>query len=252
LPYYQQLKGLIVAHIERDGLQPGDLLPSEAELCQQHRVSRTVVRQAIGDLVSEGLLTRMRGKGTFVARPKLREQFMESTVGFFEDLTAHGRGVSNQVLSVDLVEASPHIAEALGLAVTSRVIELVRLRSVNDESLALTKSYLNSSSEDLLKDLCRANLARTSLYRFLEDRWNLRIESGQRSLGATKAKGMVARLLQVRSGEPVLHIESTARDGLGNALEYFEAWHRADRTRLEMNLVREQRPLAAGFARVPQ
>jgi GntR family transcriptional regulator len=248
VPYYQQLKRLIVEQIDRDALQPGDLLPSEAELCERYDVSRTVVRQAVGDLVNEGLLHRMRGKGTFVARPKLSEQFMESTVGFFEDLTTRGHTVVSQVLSLDLVEAGSRVAESLGVAEKTPCIELVRLRSVNDQVVAFTKSYINSSSQELFDDLRRADLTTTSLYRVLEERWDMRIELGHRSLEAIKAKGMLARLLQIRSGEPVLYIESVGRDASGRALEYFQAWHRADRTRLEMNVVRDHRPASPDFA----
>ena len=113
IPYYEQLKRLIVQQIAADGLEPGDLLPSEGELCERYGVSRTVVRQAVGDLVNEGLLQRMRGKGTFVGRPKLREQFIESTVGFFEDLTARGETVESVVLSLELVPATAKVAKAL-------------------------------------------------------------------------------------------------------------------------------------------
>jgi GntR family transcriptional regulator len=242
VPYYEQLKRLLAQQIEDEGLEPGALLPSEGELCERYDVSRTVVRQATGELVNEGLLHRMRGKGTFVARPKLREQFIESTVGFFEDLTGQGHEVISDVLSVDLVEASPKVAEALGVAERTPCIELVRLRSVNDEVVAFTKSYINTSSRDLLEDLRSRDLTGMSLYRVLEDHWNMSIESGHRSLEATKAKGMLAKMLQVRSGEPVLYIESVGCDRAGNAVEYFQAWHRADRTRLEMNVVRNRRP----------
>ncbi|GII81831.1 transcriptional regulator [Sphaerisporangium rufum] len=247
VPYYEQLKRLIVQQIDTEGLQPGDLLPSEIELCDRYDVSRTVVRQAIGDLVNEGLLHRMRGKGTFVARPKLREQFIESTLGFFEDMTTRGHKVVSDVLSLDLVEAGSKVAEALSVPEKTLCIELVRLRSVNDETVAFTKSYVNSSSKELLADLRQAELSTTSLYRVLEDNWEMRIESGHRSLEASKAKGMLARLLHIRSGEPVLYIESVGHDGNGKAVEYFQAWHRADRTRLEMNVVRDRRPASTDF-----
>jgi GntR family transcriptional regulator len=247
VPYYEQLKHLILQEIELKGLQPGDLLPSEVEFCQEYDVSRTVVRQAIGDLVNEGMLHRMRGKGTFVARPKLREQFMESTVGFFEDLTAQGHRVASEVLSLDLVEAGDRIAQALEVAVNAPVIELVRLRSVNDEVVTFTKSYVNSSSRELLADLRAADLTKTSLYRLLEDNWNLRIDSGQRSIEATKAKGMLATILELRAGEPVLFIESIGRDSAERPVEFFLAWHRADRTRLEMHVVRDNRRVTDDF-----
>jgi GntR family transcriptional regulator len=241
IPYYEQLKRLIVQQIAADGLEPGHLLPSEGELCERYGVSRTVVRQAVGDLVNEGVLQRMRGKGTFVGRPKLREQFIESTVGFFEDLTAHGQTVASVVLSLDLVSATEKVAKALEMETGEQCIELSRVRSVNGDVVALANSYINSSDTRLLTDLRSADLTTASLYRFLEERWNMRIESGHRSLEGTTAKGVVARVLELRQGAPLLYIESVGRDARGVPVEHFQAWHRADRTRLEMDVVREKR-----------
>ena len=77
LPYYVQLKQILVKAIEQGELKPGDMLPTEAELCDRYRVSRTVVRQALGEMVSEGRLYRLRGKGTFVTGQKLSERFLD-------------------------------------------------------------------------------------------------------------------------------------------------------------------------------
>jgi GntR family transcriptional regulator len=248
MPYYEQLKDLLLEQIQRDGLKPGDLLPSEAEIGDQYGVSRTVVRQAIGDLVNDGLLYRMRGKGTFISRPKLREQFMETTAGFFEDLNAKGHRVESSVLSLGLVDAPTKVAKALNLGKGVPCIELVRLRSVNSEVVAFTKSYLGSSQRGLLEDLEAADLRRTSLYQFLEERWAIMIASAQRFVEATRADAKLARLLGVRSGDPVLYIEAVGRDATGTAIEHFEAWHRADRTRLEIDVFRQRGGATTGVS----
>jgi len=239
VPYYEQLKHLILEEITAKELQPGDLLPSEIEMCERYDVSRTVVRQAVGELVNEGLLQRMRGKGTYLAKPKLREQFMESTVGFFEDMTASGYEVESRVLSCQLTEPSPKVVEALELDSATSVIELVRLRSVNHEVVAFTRSYLRSSDPALLQVLTNADLGRQSLYRVLQERWGLVIASGRRSLEAAAAEGVLAQHLGIRAGDPVLSIESVGRDVSGAVVEYFQAWHRADRTRIEIDVVRD-------------
>jgi GntR family transcriptional regulator len=241
VPYYQQVKRLVARRIQRDHMSTGDLLPSEAELCEIYGVSRTVVRQAIGDLVNEGLLQRMRGKGTFVAGVKLREQFMESTVGFFEDMTARGHRVTSKIMSADFFEADDKVAEALDIDPGSTCIELVRLRSVNGEVVAFTKSYIRSDSEALLADLRGRDIPGGSLYRLLEDRWHMRINSGHRSLEIAKADRKLAGLLEIRTGDPVMAIESVGRDSMGKPIEYFNAWHRGDRVRFEMDVVRSRR-----------
>jgi GntR family transcriptional regulator len=240
LPYYVQVKRLLLHEIESADLQPGDLLPSEQELCQRFDVSRTVIRQALGELVNEGRLYRMRGKGTFIAKPKLQEQFIESTVGFFEDLTSRGHRVDSRVMSCEVVAASDRVANALEIETGAKCIELVRLRLVNGEVIAFTKSYLPHFDAEFFEKLTSADLGPVSLYRFLEEEWGLQIDSGHRSLEAVAASPMLARLLEIETGEPALSIESIGRDASGRVVEYFQAWHRGDRTRLEMDVVRGQ------------
>src|SRR5438046_480421 len=73
-PKYYKLKEII--REEYSAWDPGEPIPSEAELCQMHGVSRTTVRKALDDLTNEGLLYRIQGKGTFVAAPRVRERFV--------------------------------------------------------------------------------------------------------------------------------------------------------------------------------
>ena len=73
VPLYNQLVAIIKRHISAGILVPGDLLPSESELCKALSISRSTVRQAIGALESEGLVVRRQGKGTFVAEPKVHQ-----------------------------------------------------------------------------------------------------------------------------------------------------------------------------------
>ncbi|RYC05924.1 GntR family transcriptional regulator [Nocardioides zhouii] len=247
LPYYEQLKQLLLAEIAHNDLKPGHLMPSEAEMCARYGVSRTVVRQAVGELVSEGILQRMRGKGTFVARPKLSEQFMESTVGFFEDMTGHGHSVTSTVLSVDRIEVPDLVRERTGNTTATHCTEIVRLRAVDHEVVAFTKSYLNNDDPALLEHLRSVDLTSASLYQILEDSFGLRIESGHRSIEATAASSMMAKLLDVRPGEPLLYIESVGQTAQGTVAEFFRAWHRADRLKIEMDVVRSKR----GPARLP-
>ena len=80
VPYYYQLEQLLREKIENGKLKPGDILPSEAELCSTFKVSRTVVRQALNKLTQDGLVYKEKGKGTFVAKPKLQEKFVQRTL----------------------------------------------------------------------------------------------------------------------------------------------------------------------------
>ncbi len=72
IPYYLQMKNALLEHIKKQILQPGDILPSEAQLGKQFNVSRTVVRQALMELEYEGLIYKRKGKGAFISEPKVK------------------------------------------------------------------------------------------------------------------------------------------------------------------------------------
>src|SRR6188508_2533234 len=90
VPYYAQLQEILAEQIRQGTWPPGHLLPSEAELCARFGVSRTVVRQALSELVHEGLIVREQGKGSFVAQPKISEGLVQRLTGFYEDMAQRG------------------------------------------------------------------------------------------------------------------------------------------------------------------
>ena len=95
---YDQLRQLIIDGIARDGLQPGDPLPGEHRLCERYGISRTVVRQALAQLEHEGLVERVKGKGTFVSRPRTSESLVHTLVGLYDDVERRGGHVHSDVL----------------------------------------------------------------------------------------------------------------------------------------------------------
>jgi GntR family transcriptional regulator len=86
IPFYIQLKEILETRITQGEWQPGDRLPSEQELCDAYDVSRTVVRQTLLKMESDGLIVKHRGKGSFVAKPKIRENLVQKLTGFYQDM----------------------------------------------------------------------------------------------------------------------------------------------------------------------
>src|ERR1035437_4327552 len=89
LPIYLQLEGLIRDKLDNGEWPPGAMLPSERQLCEVYGVARMTVRQAISNLIAKGLLSRVQGRGTFVARPPLRQSLSKLT-SFSEDMRDRG------------------------------------------------------------------------------------------------------------------------------------------------------------------
>src|SRR5512146_367825 len=90
IPYYVQLIEVLKSQIAHEVWKPGQQIPGEPELCKIYGISRTVVRQALSEMEREGLIERRKGKGTFVALPKISESLAQKLTGFYEDMVARG------------------------------------------------------------------------------------------------------------------------------------------------------------------
>lgn len=239
IPYYIQVKDIIRSRIKDGTWAVGDRLPSEAELCAMFNVSRTVIRQALQDLIHEGLIRRRKGKGSFVAASKISEQLAQKLTGFYQDMVGQGLQPVTTVLQQHIIPATAEIAEPLGLAVDAPVIEIVRLRSVQQVPVVLVTTYLPYT---LCPKLVSEDLNNQSLYELLENRYHLYIARGRRTIHAVLAEGQEAKLLEVNKGAPLFRLESISFLPDGTPIEYYIAFHRGDRTQFDVELIRTREP----------
>ncbi|MDH5132424.1 MULTISPECIES: GntR family transcriptional regulator [unclassified Microbacterium] len=235
-PMYDQLRQLIIDGIARDGLQPGDPLPGEHRLCERYGISRTVVRQALAQLEHEGLVERVKGKGTFVSRPRTSESLVHTLVGLYDDVERRGGHVHSDVLRHEQTVADEEVALALEVPVGSPVIVLERLRHVDGEPWSLSTTWM---PEAVGAVTLGADLTEASLYRLLADH-GIIATHGVRSAEATVATHEQAQHLGVSAGSALLRLRSISRSEDGVPIEYFIAYHRGDRSRFEFQLQREQ------------
>jgi GntR family transcriptional regulator len=131
--------------------QPGDRLPSEAELCEQFGVSRMTARQAVQLLAADGLVERRRGAGTFVrSHPVLRD--LGSPLSFTGSMRARGMTASSKTLEWSEVKSSRDEADALGLEVGDEVYRLERLRLADGTPMAIERVVMPSELALALSD----------------------------------------------------------------------------------------------------
>jgi GntR family transcriptional regulator len=237
LPYYYQLEEILRERIESGNWTPDQQVPSERELCEGFSVSRTVVRQALNELVNKGFLYRRKGKGTFVAQPKVNESLIQKLTGFYEDMVERGYEPETQVLLQQVSPANQKIAEKLAIPEGTPVIEIERLRSIRKEPILLVTTYLPYA---LCPGLLQENLANQSLYSLLENKWNCHIVRGRRTIEAVAANEREARLLKVKRRAPLVLLDSVSYLEDGRPIEYFHAVHRGDRARFEVELIRDR------------
>lgn len=235
IPYYIQLIEVLKGKINRGEWKPGQQILSEPELCETFQVSRTVVRQALREIELEGLVVRRKGKGTFIAEPKIDESLAQKLTGFYHDMIERGLTPVTHVLRQAVIPAEAKVAEFLKIPPETPVIELYRLRFVNDEPIVLVASYLPYA---LCAPVADADFSNQSLYDFLERECGLLIASGRRYIEAVKASDAEAKLLQMEKGDPLIRLESISFLEDGTPIEYYIAYHRGDRSRFEVELVR--------------
>lgn len=235
VPFYVQVHDALKEFIGHGDINPGDQLPSEPELCRLFDVSRTVIRQALRGLENEGLIVRQKGRGTFIAEPKIGESLFQELTGFYQDMAKKGRSPVSRVLKQEIIPATAKVATFLQLAPETPVIRVDRVRYVEDEPIVLVTTYLPHA---LCPGLVEIDLTYRSLYTYLEETYLLVIERGRRILEAVIAGEYEARLLQVNEGAPLISLESISYLEDGTPLEYYKALHRGDRSVFEVELVR--------------
>ncbi len=237
IPYYVQVHDAIKEWVVHTDSLPGDRLPSEPELCRRFDVSRTVIRQALRGLEHEGLIIRRKGRGTFIAEPKIGESLFQELTGFHQDMSSKGHSLMSKVLKQAVIPASAKVASFLQLNPGTPVIQVDRVRYVDDEPIVVVTTYLPFS---LCPEVVETDLTHQSLYMFLEETYGLVIARGRRVLEAVLATEYDAGLLGVSEAAPLISLESVSYLEDGTPIEYYHALHRGDRSMFEVELIRKR------------
>lgn len=225
MPLYRQLEELIQSNIETGVWNHGQLIPSESELIKQFGVSRTTVRQALGALVSYGILKREQGRGTFVAESKFEHPLTEVT-SFTRDIQRKGHKPGSITLFAEEVVPSARVATKLELKEGETVIRLERLRTVDGEPVGLHTSSLVTSLVPGL-DIAELRNNDVSLYEILLSRLKVPMSEAIDTLEASVTDDCRSRLLGVPKGSPVLRVERVAYLTNGRPVEHGEMIYNA-------------------------
>ncbi|MCX6056184.1 MAG: GntR family transcriptional regulator [Chloroflexi bacterium] len=239
IPYYIQLMDILQEKVHQKTWSPGDQIPGEQDLCEIYSVSRTVVRQALGELEIEGVITRRKGKGTFIALPKINEGLVQKLTGFYQDMVERGLNPITKVLHQSVTPSNEKVARFLNINPGEKVVDIQRLRFINDEPIQLVTTYI---PYEICPTLATVDLTNRSLYEFLEKEGGIFLSKGCRYIEAVLANETEAALLGIDRGAPLLMLDSISFSEGGRPIEYYHALHRGDRSRFEVELLRMRDP----------
>ncbi|MCA9690801.1 MAG: GntR family transcriptional regulator [Nannocystaceae bacterium] len=237
LPLYHQLKLILVSRIERGDYRPGDLIPGEQELQDRFGLSRTTVRQALREMELEGLVTRYRGRGTFVARPRSGNG-PEFSAGLLSTSDAPPT-TGWRVLSATQVGATPELAELFGVAPKTAVFRLERVRLADGAAVGHTISHVSPAVKG---PFLEATFGAGTSLDYLRPKGVVDNSTTERVLGAVLADDSVAAILDVAPGSPLLQIRRVLYNAEGKPIEQFVGMFRGDRFQFRVADLERRRP----------
>ena len=230
VPNYFRLESHLRESIRNGDLKPGNPIPPESHLCQQYSVSRTTVRQALSRLVYDGLIVRHRGRGSFVAEPRLEHS--KPFLSFEEEMLACGATTGIKLLDMRTEPVEGRAAENLGLPAGTAVMVLERLRLVNGQVVGYEIRYLPGQiGKALTPDEIHNQPLVPALRRILgKPRTRLSL-----NVTASTARGKEARVLEAKIGAPVLVREHTWYYEPEGPMQYGKSIFRGDRYQMSVD-----------------
>ncbi|GAA3240022.1 GntR family transcriptional regulator [Actinocorallia longicatena] len=231
VPKYVQLRGLLLDLVDEADLQVDAPMPSERDLCVRYALSRMTVRQAVDQLVAEGRLYRVPGKGTFVARPKI-DMPLRLSSSFTAEMRSRGLAPGAVDLSHRTIPATGHIARGLNLPQGASVHVLERLRTADGTPMAIERCHIPAALAPGLLDI---RLTGQSLYTVLERTFGIVFDSGDQTVEAAIADPADADLLNLPHPSAVLLLRRRSYQA-ATCAELTESTYRADRYQLHTAL----------------
>jgi GntR family transcriptional regulator len=207
----------------------GSLIPSERDLGENFGISRMTVRQALNQLVQEGILNREKGRGTFVSRSKLEQK---NIMSFSEAVRQKGLVPYAKVLRFDSVETSADVKEALGLMDDEKVYVLKRLRLASLVPVGIEEDFI---PQKYCTGLGKLDLT-GSLYRIIKEVYSYSINYVDNVIEASRPTREEKELLELSSGIPVIRVTGVNYTDSGIRLFYERSVYRSDEYKYSMRV----------------
>lgn len=237
MPKYYIIKNKIINMINSEEFSEDGLIPSERELMTRFNVSRITVKRAIDELVNEGYLYRIQGKGTFIKSDEGNHDLV-SLMSCTEDILRMGMTPSKKLIYHSVQEADVVRVKRLQLIKGDMVLVLKRVYYADNEPLNYTTTYLPCK---LFPGIENYDFGKESIYDVIENKYGVKITKTQRTLEAVLAMDDVADYLELEQKEPVILFRAITMgviNGKEIPIETFKSFYRTDRFKFHINQVK--------------
>jgi GntR family transcriptional regulator len=223
-PLYVQLKEEIISAIQDGKYKPGDLLPSQRSIADSHDMSHMTVRRAINELINEGVIYSIQGKGIYVAQQKVASEY-GSLQGLDQQLDRLGMKPSTRILEAKTIAASTMLAQTLEIEPSMPVIYLHRLRYADEKPISLHTVFLPAQ---LVPNILEKETLQHSLFQTLREEYGLTLAGSSNSVSAEIANQEVSELLGLEYPTAIIVREQITYLDTGQVIEYSRTWTRGD------------------------
>ena len=228
IPLYFQLQEILRDKIINGLWKPGERLPSEEELCSEYNISRVTVRNALSRLSMEGLIERSAGKGTIVAKPKVREMILATLTGSYASVTEGASRVITKVVESEVIDPIDHVRRVLKIKNGEKVNKLLRIRIVDDVALFWTRAFVPYK---LCQNFLKSDFENRSFFEILENDFKLIPDRSVRTIETELATSRDIDYLGMKAGTPLTIVTSVCYMKDGTPMEYSRSHFRGDRTK---------------------
>jgi GntR family transcriptional regulator len=226
-PKYVQIYHWFQEQLRAEKLKTGDQIPTETALARQFNVTRMTVRKALHRLVVEGIITRTRGKGSFVAAENNKNFiFSLNTIsGFFSDIRRSGSQPAFKINRVEIIQADPKIADPLQLSGDLRVIYILRTFFADEEPALIQGTYL---PYEPFKTVLEMDLSK-GMYPIYRENFNLRLHHADQTFTAVMSNRFETRTFGFDSPQPCIFLEWVLYDDINRPIEVCYCTYRSDK-----------------------
>lgn len=228
-PLYLQLKDSIKNAILNNVLKDKEQLPTEESICSIFNISRPVVRQAYTELIKEGLIYRIQGKGSYVNKKIMIPNLMYTVNGFANEVKQFGLVPESSILSIEIDQRDNLPFELQLLNIDFYLVK--RIRKGSNIPLFLEYFYLPQDKFKNFEDQFKDNTSFTNLLRESYGYVELEVKT---TMNAVLADGVLAELLEVSEGDPLFKFIVITQDLNGNLFVYKQSYFPGDKHKIEI------------------